>query len=385
MLNQTASRTADETVGRQKPPPARTARGVAPLYRADVAEVVELHRHAFPGNRPREELEQFLKETLLDHPWAEPGLRSLVYRDARGRIVGCIGVMPRPMQLEDRLLRAVVTHNFMVHPDHRRTLAGVALLRAAAALGQDLTLAEGDATSRELCVGMGGVVYPDRSALWVRVLRPVPLAAKLVGRIAGKHSSRWSHANGNGSGNANGNGGGHSDGKGASPDRTRRHQSPDAEALLEVMRSVTEPFRLRPSYSEEALRWLLATLARTRRPQWLRGRIVPGPERQPVGWYLYYSRPGDIGRVLQLGAVPGARTRVLDELFADAAREGNVGVSGPSDPFWRGALRRGLCLPARGKSWILGHSRIPDVARALSSNSAFLSRLEGEGWLRLAF
>jgi hypothetical protein len=104
-----------------------------------------------------------------------------------------------------------------------------------------------------------------------------------------------------------------------------------------------------------------------------------------IGWYAYYSRPGGIGRVLQMGAMPSSHRRVLDHLFADAMDEGNLGLSGQADPAWTPHLQRSRCLFRPGRSWLLVHPGDPGLLRVLASPTSFFSRLEGEGWLRFAF
>jgi hypothetical protein len=356
---------------------------VRPLRLADIPAVVELHRLAFPGNRPREQLVEFLHGAFFGHPWRDSGQHSLGCVDRADRLIGCLGIMPRPMQVGERLLRVAVTHNFIVHPAHRSSLAAVKLLHAATRQGQDLTLADGDEASRRISESMGGKVFQAWSSRWLRVLRPATLGAHLLWkRVAGSRANGATPSEPNGD-RLDGSAVGRSDGPGQQADAPQSTPCPDR--LLDLLTRVTAEFSLRPSYSERSLESLLGMLARTRRPQKLRGALVRGTSGEAAGWYLYYSRPGRIGQVLQLGALRGARKRVLRALFIDARLDGNLGLSGQVDPFWRAALRRTMCLIGPGKSWTIGYSHVPAVLNAISSGDAFLSRLEGEGWIRLAF
>jgi hypothetical protein len=86
-----------------------------------------------------------------------------------------------------------------------------------------------------------------------------------------------------------------------------------------------------------------------------------------------------------MGAAPLAQEQVLDHLLADAVREGNVGLSGQSDPAWTASLEGAACRARSGSTWLIVSSSLPRVHQALAGSDAFLSRLEGEAWLHFAF
>jgi len=345
-------------------------------------QVVELHREAFGEKGPRQELRDFLTEVLFRHPWLDEDLPSLAYVGKTGELMGCLGVMPRPMLLNNRPIRAVVTHDFIVAPGQRGGLASIQLMRAMIGCGPELTLADGNETSRRICEALGSKTIMSRSQRWLRVLKPTGLGVHVLERWmnGGRVASGVTRAMA---------------GMAAAPDailqrvpglpsRVPSVEGGDAEPtpgeLRDLLERLTSHLTLRPLYTEATLTWLMNTLKGTRSRQRLKTGVVRDSD-EAIGWYVYYSRPGGVGRVLQLGAAPGAHARVLDHLFASGAREGNVGLSGQSDPAWNDAFEKASCIIRPGSSWFLMHTSNPEAERALTGPDAFLSRLEGEAWL----
>src|SRR5439155_25344477 len=113
------------------------------------------------------------------------------------------------------------------------------------------------------------------------------------------------------------------------------------------------------------------------------GRVLVRDESGgAIGWYLYYLKPGGECRLVQLAAGEGAAGVVLDHLFHDARRHGAAAVTGRMDPAHAQALCDHHCrfrLLGRG---VLVHSRDPELLHAVQKGDAFLSRLEGEWWMR---
>lgn len=351
----------------------------------DMDRVVELHLEGFGGAHRKEDLKGFLTAVFFGHPWVDDRFPSLAYVDKEGRMAGCIGVMPRPMMLDGEPIQAVVTHNFIVAPGQRDGLAAIQLVRTMMAAGPDLTLSDSNAAARKLSETLGAKTLAARSGRWFRVLRPAGLGVHLADRSLDGRMPRSAKRV--------------LSGLAAGPDVIARMMpwSPVRGSPLEVpddgleagplaglLDRLTAHLAVRPIYTADSLGWLLDTLRRTRQDQRLRVRLVR-EGRESVGWYVYYSRPGGIGRVLQLGAAPGAQETVLDHLFADASREGDVALSGQSDPGWTEALSAASCGTRPGSTWMLLHTANPRVAQALGTSDAFLSRLEGEAWLHFGY
>jgi len=86
--------------------------------------------------------------------------------------------------------------------------------------------------------------------------------------------------------------------------------------------------------------------------------------------------------VVQIAACNGSFGRVLQRLFADAWRQGAAAVRGRLDPRHIQEFSDRHCWFRREGTWTLVHSRHADLAAAIHQGNAYLSRLEGEWWLR---
>jgi hypothetical protein len=357
--------------------------GVRALTRDDIPRLAEMHLQGFPGNRSRDDVESFLTTIMFDHPWVDDRLPSLGYDNPRGKLIGCVGVMPRPMVMNDEPVKAAISNNFIVDPDGQPGLAAFALMRSLRDAGADLILGEANEAARKICERLGWFTVRERSSRWLRPLRPAALgvkllegsrlppgAARLLRRISRMPDTLVARVPG-------------------SPlrmDVPAVEDAPlDGPRLLELITRVGHRFALRPSYDEASLAWLFDTLGRTRRPQMLRGGIVPSEDGKIVGWYLYYSRPGGLARVLQLGAEDGHRGRVLRHLFHDAWQNENNAVTGQTDPGWTDDLVASSCFFREGGSWLIAHSPDSATRRTVSGKDAFMSRLETEAWITFAF
>jgi hypothetical protein len=110
--------------------------------------------------------------------------------------------------------------------------------------------------------------------------------------------------------------------------------------------------------------------------------LVRDDRREIVGWYLYFCKPGGVGAVVQFGATPARAQEVFEHLFHHARQRGVVALSGQVDPALFHVYSSSDCLFHHdGASWILVHSRHPEVLRAIDRGDAFLTRLEGEWWI----
>jgi hypothetical protein len=373
------------SAGRARRPRPVPKAHVRPLTPDDLDQVVELHRQGFGEGAPREELRTFLGDVFFGHPWIDDSLPSLAYVGKTGALIGCLGCMPRPMMLGGEPIRAVVSHNFLVAPEQRNGLAAIQLMRALMAGKPDLTLADGNAAARKISEALGARTLSSRSNRWFRVLRPAGLGVHLVDEVltgwkappvvhralAGISAVPVTIA------------------RALSSPPTRSAPVGDgagseASEVVEVMDRLTRHLALRPVYTEATFAWLLEVLRRTRRDQSLRVAAVRA-SGEIVGWYVYYSRSGGVGRVLQLGAGPNAQEQVLEQLFADALNEGNVAVTGQSDPAWSSAFKATSCRIRPGRTWMLLQTSDPRIERAFATSDVFLSRLEGEGWLHFGY
>jgi len=357
-----------------------TDRGrVRPLVEDDLPQILDLHQRVFGGGagRGREASRSHLEQILYRHPWHDEALPSLVYQEGAGRIVGCLGVMPRPMVMKGRPLRAAISHNFMVEPECRNTLAGVHLLKTFFAGHQDLSIADGVNLSWKLGEAFGAVISLLHSLRWTRPLRPggyalssltrrglrAPFrpAARLLARGADLLAANLRH----------------------NPFRLSVPrvwgEELTAETLLPHLTELSGGALL-PEYDGRSLAWLLALLRGKTHLGTLRTTLVRNARHDVIGWYLYYEKAGGVGEVVQLVARPDSTTDVLDHCFFNAWKGGVVALSGQTDPALLQALSDRNCLlrlDAQGPRRFV-HSKHPDVREAILRGDAFLTRLESE-------
>src|SRR3954463_14771333 len=105
---------------------------VRPFVADDIPQVAKLHRTLFRENEePTVELEQsyrrFFHDVYLNNPWYDPRISPLICEEGNGKIIGFLGVMPRPLRLKGRSVQAATCSMFMVDPNHRFGLAAVQL------------------------------------------------------------------------------------------------------------------------------------------------------------------------------------------------------------------------------------------------------------------
>src|SRR3954451_1197182 len=152
---------------------------IRPFGREDLTAVAGLLGAHLP-NRPAADLAGFLRATLLDDPWADPELPSLV-AEHDGRIVGFIARQPRRMELDGEPLPAVCCSHLTVAPGERAAGLAPRLARACLDGPQRLTVSDsaGDVVVRLWRV-LGGDVDTARACEWMLVLRPARYAARLI-------------------------------------------------------------------------------------------------------------------------------------------------------------------------------------------------------------
>lgn len=369
---------------RMKPAPAEGATLVRALRAEDLAEVAALHARVFgtaPGRTPQA-LAAYFEEILFRNPWRDAEMPSLV-ATRNGAVTGFLGVVPRLMRLEGRTIRVAICTQFMVDPRHRAELVAVQLLKSFFAGPQDLALADGaNESARRMWVALGGSAPLLYSLHWVRPLRPARYVLSLAERrtpalrsLATVARSVAALAD-------------------AAIARVPLNPLPGAEAaewseeslqpatmhayLTEVMAGTT----LQPQYDRPALEWLLDQAARKTRHGTLRARAVRDRERRLAGWFIHYARAGAVGEVVQIAARRGAFVPVLQRLVFDAWRLGATALRGRLDPRYAQELSEQHCWMRRDCNWTLVHSRDAEVLSAIHQGTMFLSRLEGEWWMR---
>lgn len=356
---------------------------VRPLEPRDIPQVAELHEKVLGkavNGAAAPPLPARLSRIFLEHPWQSEALPSWVYEDASGRVAGCIGVVPRPMTFNGRRILAATSHSFIVDPGSRSTLAALALAQKFLSGRQELSLAEGNSTSRAILEGAGGFTSLLYSLCWTRPLQPGRYVLSFLNKRGMPRAAHWTLLPFCQLADA------------LTPLIARRPfrlvepdvtgAALDSETLRRSLGEFTLDRSLRPHYDERTLAWLVDTLEQKQERGTLHKVVVRSAQKGQVGWYLYYGKPGGVGTVVQVGAREGCAEDVLDHLFLHAKRRGMVAVSGQVDPaFFHLYSRRDCVFHHDGGSWILVHSRLPELRHAIDRGDAFLTRLEGEWWV----
>jgi len=348
---------------------------------SDVPQIAELHRRVWTpaGGRGPVISEAYFAEILFRNSCRADDLPSLVYEDDHGRVVGCLGVMPRRMSFEGRPVRVAISHNFMVAPDSRSSLAGIQLMREFFAGRQDLSIAQSNDVAWRVWEGLGGSTAPIYEMVWTRPLRPGRYLASVIGgRRRDGREPFWLRA-----------GAGILDvataGMPSSPLRprvpTEASEELTTETFLQFFGEVADGRALRPEYDQASLRWIFDLLERKTNHGVLRKRAVRGGDGSTLGWYLYYARPGGRGEVVQIAARPASIREVLDHCFYDAWRQGVSALFGQIDPPLTRQLSSTNCLFRYSGTRLVVNTRDPELMQALCRGDAFLTRLEGEWWI----
>jgi len=118
-----------------------------------------------------------LKNILFQHPWRDERLRSLLCEESAGKIIGFLGVMPRPMLLNREQVQMAISHNFMVDPENRASLGSVRLAKAFFSGPQTLSVCQpADEISRKLWCACGAIPARLYSLTWIWPLGPMAFA-----------------------------------------------------------------------------------------------------------------------------------------------------------------------------------------------------------------
>lgn len=355
---------------------------IRPLRSSDIPAVAALMAKVYPEQQwpSQATLETYLHEMLYDVPWRDPDLCSMV-AESEGQLVGFQALVPRPMRLHGRQLRVAVSCQFMIDPDKRHGMTALQLIKKCFAGPQDLTIADGaNEVARRVWVGLGGQCALLYSLHWTRPLRPAALALSLLDKrgvsrgvqtLARPVSELLDRAVAR-----------------LRPNRFHRSDAELSDETLQVQHvlshlpEVMSGNALQPVYDEASLSWLLEQAGRKTRHGALRARVVVDGQQHAVGWFLYYWRRGDPAEVVQIAARRGRYDSVLRQLLRDAWRQGCTSLRGRLDPRFAQELSDRHCWLRREGSFTLFHSRHADVCAALHRGDAFLSRLEGEWWMR---
>lgn len=347
----------------------------------DIEQVADLswrllqHR----GGPSPSRLNSYFEELFFRNPWRDDALPSLVYQDGGEKIIGFLGVVPRPMTVRERTVRVAYGGTLVVEPSRRCSLAGLSLVQAFFSGSQDMSLSDSaNDVARRVWTGLGGSTAFLQSLCWSRPLRPTAyglyMASRLkrnnmpkiftsavkplcnvVDSIAARVPGPFRHSN-----------------SGLSAEDL------DAQRLLACLSEFSGSQPLRAQNDQASLTWLLDFIGCTKGHGELRKLLLLDTQRNVVGWFVYFLKPGGVAEVAQIGARRKAMGQVLDHLFLDAWNGGALAVHGQLDPMHLDDLRERCCFFYRRGSWLLVHSRDSELQQHILSGNAFLTRLDGE-------
>lgn len=362
-------------------------KSIRPFTKNDIPQIVDMFQRLLLANnegmrmQPRDLLPDYFEQIFFHNPWYDEEISSLVYENSNGRIIGFLGVTPRPMLLQGSPIRMATSFHFMVEPDSRASLAGVHLLKTFFSGPQDLSLTDGaGSVGRKVWEGVGGTTAYLYSQRWSRILKPsqfvvsqlgkripfTPLASALAPlcrlsdaattRIVPKYFPRLN------------------------PQYSEEEL--DTQTLLANLPLLTGHRAIQPVYDEYSLQWLLNNARQMNYFGTLKKVLVRDEGGQVLGWYLYYLKPGCTSTVMQIVARKNAFNEILDHLFDHARRHGSTSLIGKLEPQYIQELTDKYCWFHRFGSWTLVHSNNSELLHAIQRGDAFLTGLEGE-WCML--
>jgi hypothetical protein len=346
---------------------------IRPFEPADLSAVAVLLHADLTPDTPEEQISHDLTARLIDDPWSDEELPSLVATGDDGEVIGFIAAQVRRLRLDDRTLRGVCCSDLTVAPDRRGGAAGALLLRRLLTAGQDITFSDtaNDEVAR-MWQAFGGHLDHARACDWMFVLKPIrwvrSLAADAALRRLGRgrvpvgafpfqavrgRRGRWAFPE-------------------PGPDVTA--EDVDVATIVEQLPEMTRGIRLRVDYDERFLDFLFRELESHFGR--LTKRLVRRGNR-PIGWYAYVSRPGGVHRVLHLLGSDRDMDTVLDDLVARAREEEGAVITGRHEPHLTRALERRLPVLGFARRPVI-HCHDPEIRATLATSSSLLTQLDSE-------
>jgi hypothetical protein len=355
---------------------------IRPLERPDLPEVARLYELVARSGRstPAPGLAPYFARVLLDQPWADPEIPSLVHLDHDGAIVAFQGSSVRRARFDGRPIKIACAGQLVAHPAARHRAVGALLLRAYLGGVQALTITDTASDQmRQIWTLCGGEMVHAACVEWVRVLRPLgsaewflrerrkawprPVGGRLLGALDAAATRRIGLVS-----------------PPPAPDTTAEPLT--AAGLVEHLPLVGDRVRLHLDYDERYVSWLFEQLAAVSGLGAPVAHLVSEPGGRVLGWYVYYRAPRGVSQVLLVAAPDREVGRVLDHLLYDAWAAGTVAVRGRIEPRLLEPLSRRRCAMRYAGTLALAHSRDAELLGAMASGRSLLSRLDGEWWIQ---
>ncbi|PZU89934.1 MAG: hypothetical protein DI528_01370 [Shinella sp.] len=352
---------------------------VRPLTKEDLAPVAGLFQRTFrDGTAASPALETALRQTFIDHPFADPDLPSHVFVNEAGKVSGFIGVNPARMTIGGREIRAAFAGSMMVERPKENPLAGARLIRAFLSGPQDVSISEtANATALGMWRKLGHDLIPAYSMNWLRVFRPGSTGIDILNRVHpaarllkpfGALADRIARM-----------GGGASFGLETSSGKGPAFQDVGEEELAEALMALAPAFPLAPIWNRPSLGWLLAQAREKSQFGPIVRRVAYGSDGAPVAAHVYYGRPGGIAWVLQSLARPERMEAMVDDMLQHAADAGCAAIRGAGQPWLTPFLLRKKAL-FLGRSFVVAQTKDPDIRETIDSGKALITGLAGETW-----
>ena len=344
---------------------------IRPVTHADVPAVVALLR---PHMEAWSLDERAVVGLMLDHPWADERLTSLVAVDG-DEIIGFTGVQVRRLRLDGRPIVGVTSTNGVVAPDRRGGAVGALLLTRVLKGPQDFTWSDATTPAVARVFEMvGGHVDEARSCDWMLVLRPTRWLRGIVGASVRRKPAATRTFVPVGAVPA----------QAAGPRLLPRAfpepvadvvgEDATAAAIVEHVPTLNRKRRVWVDHDEAELDHLFRLVETFRGP--LVRRLVHRAGR-PAGWYAYLLRRGGASRVLHLAALDADVDAVLGELVSHAHEQGSAVLTGRAEPHLQEALARRLAVLGYARRPVI-RTKDPELDAVMGTSAALLTRLEGE-------
>lgn len=354
---------------------------IRPLERDDLPEVASLYERTMRSgsSTPAPGVVEYLHR-ILEHPWSDPEIPSLVYIDGGAQIAGFLGSHPRRIWIDGREGRLACSGQLVAEQRSRKHAVGAFLLRAYLAGPQDLSITDGaTGEMRQMWGRLGGITAQLRSLDWIKILRPVGFASRhLLGDrgdgLRGHAVRRLAR-------------GSDSILERVAPRRLALAASRDVEAepltpeaAVEHLPALVGRVRLRPAYDLPYLHWLLGELAALTARGELAAKLLRARDGRALGWYVAHLPHDDVAFALQVVARERDAGAVLEHLFGAARDAGATSVRGRVEPQLLDPLAsRGVVWRHAGAALL--HSKDAATAALAASSQAFLTLLDGEYWM----
>jgi len=354
---------------------------VRPLAEPDLPQVANLYSaHMRRNGAASPALVALFRELYFANPFTDPDFPSLVYDVPEDGVVGFIGGNVRRMSVCGRPIRVLFGGNLVVHPDYRAGLAAPRLLSSFMSTNYDLAMTDSaNDISKRILNRMGYNVIPALNIHWRRPLRPVQYGiygasvaanSSVLGKMLRAAQPFCRVVDNLGARIA------------SNPFRQtepRLQGAPlDLKTLLHCIVEFRKGYSMWAEYNCDSMGWLIDFMERQTFRGALRRIVLRDETNRIVGWYIYYSRPGAVGQVVQIGGDPNFTKDILDHLFWDAQEQGITGLHGVVDS--RRTLDfsdKGCFFTCRG-GWTVAVTKDAELMRLLERGDAFLSRLDGE-------